>query len=258
MGSTLLKDKITSMNFENLCLTWKDFQDTIMNSFKTLQKDGDFYDVTLVTEDLKQHKAHKFILSACSEFFKSILKANTHSHPLIFLNGVDSNNIQLVLDYIYFGEVSICEDQLDEFLSKAKTLKIEGLVKQTNWKKDNPENNLHPTGMTAHNENDLTEQNVIKKEDEDTSLPSTPKNVTSASPNESGGTGEIDKRIREMIDRVDGVWTCKACGKTAKRKLHLEWHIESHFEDISFPCSHCDKSFRSKRSFGQHLKQLYK
>ena len=39
---------------------------------------------------------------------------------------------------------------------------------------------------------------------------------------------EVDQKIEELTDRVNGVWTCKACGKISQRKRDLGWHIETH------------------------------
>ena len=63
---------------EKYSLKWNDFQATISGSLSLLQKEEDFFDVTLVSEDHTQIKAHKVVLSACSPFFKNILKKNPH------------------------------------------------------------------------------------------------------------------------------------------------------------------------------------
>ena len=47
----------------------------------------DYSDVTLVTEDKKQIKAHINILSACSPVFKDILKDRNNS-PIMYLRGI--------------------------------------------------------------------------------------------------------------------------------------------------------------------------
>ena len=113
---------------EKFDLKWNDFQMTISQYFKLLRDEKDFFDVTLVTDDHQQFKTHKIVLSACSGFFKPILKANVHSHPLIYLSGVDSSNLQLILNYIYEGEVQLYQEQLDLFLNVAQKLQISGLL----------------------------------------------------------------------------------------------------------------------------------
>ena len=97
---------------ERFSLKWNDFQSIVSQSFSVLREEQDFYDVTLVSEDETQIQAHKLVLSACSSFFKSILKKNSHSHPLIYLSGVNSKSLGFVLDYIYQGEVQIYQDEL--------------------------------------------------------------------------------------------------------------------------------------------------
>ena len=62
------------MNSEKFSLKWNDFQQTMSNSFGILKKEQDFFDVTLVSDDEVHVSSHKLVLSACSEFFKSILK----------------------------------------------------------------------------------------------------------------------------------------------------------------------------------------
>ena len=113
---------------EKFSLKWNNFQTTVSNSFKIFRQEEDLFDVTLVSDDEVQMSAHKLILSACSSFFKSILKKNPHSNPLLYLSGVDSTNLGYILGYIYQGEVQLFQDHLNPFMDVAQKLKIEGLL----------------------------------------------------------------------------------------------------------------------------------
>ena len=68
---------------------WKTFQDHLVGVFKELGEEGHFADVTLVSDDQVQTRAHKVVLSACSSYFKNLLKGeHTHGNngdvPLIY------------------------------------------------------------------------------------------------------------------------------------------------------------------------------
>merc|ERR1711997_1026209 len=127
----VLLDRGAEKMSEKFSLKWNDFQSVVSQSFSVLRQEADFYDVTLVSEDHTQISAHKLVLSASSDFFKSILRKNPHSHPLLYLSGVDSKSLAFVLDYIYQGEVQIYQNELDNFLEVAQKLKIEGLLNST-------------------------------------------------------------------------------------------------------------------------------
>ena len=114
---------------ERFSLKWNDFQSVVSQSFSVLRREEDFYDVTLVSDDQTQIPAHKLVLSASSHFFKSILKRNPHSHPLLYLSGVNSANLNLILDYIYQGEVQVNQEHLESFLEVAQRLKLPGSSK---------------------------------------------------------------------------------------------------------------------------------
>ena len=89
---------------EKFSLKWNDFQTNVSNSFRKLRSNDSFYDVTLVSDDQQQVSAHKVVLSASSEYFKNILTSNKHSHPLLCLSGVNKEDMQNILDFIYNGE----------------------------------------------------------------------------------------------------------------------------------------------------------
>jgi len=115
------------MTTEKFCLRWNDFETNISSAFRELRDDKDFFDVTLACDD-DQMQAHKVILSACSPFFRNILRRNPHQHPLLYLKGVKFTDLQSVLNFMYHGEVNIAQEELNSFLAVAEDLKVKGLT----------------------------------------------------------------------------------------------------------------------------------
>ena len=104
---------------DKLCLKWEDFQKNTTTSFRYLREQQDFSDVTLACEDGEQIKVHKVILSASSAFFHNILTRNTHAHPIIYMRGITSDELAEIVDFIYFGEAKIYQENLAIFLGIA-------------------------------------------------------------------------------------------------------------------------------------------
>ena len=113
---------------DKLYLRWNDYESCILNSFEDLRRENDFLDVTLVSDDEIIMKAHKVVLSACSPFFRHILRYSSVNQPImLFIDGVKSHDLKLVLDYVYQGEVKLYQDSLGSFLKATEKLKISGL-----------------------------------------------------------------------------------------------------------------------------------
>ena len=115
---------------DKFCLKWNDFESNISAAFRELREDKDFFDVTLACDD-DQIQAHKVILSACSPFFRKVLRRNKHEHPLLYLKGVKYADLVSVLSFMYHGEVDISQEDLNTFLAVAQDLKVKGLTEKT-------------------------------------------------------------------------------------------------------------------------------
>ena len=113
---------------EKFSLKWSDFRSNVSKSFGLLRSEEHLHDVRLLTEDCHEVSAHRLVLSASSEFFKTIFTKSKSSDTLICLDGVTGDDLTNILDYIYLGEAHIYEDKLERFLSIAKRLKLEGLL----------------------------------------------------------------------------------------------------------------------------------
>ena len=111
---------------QNACyLKWKDYPNYMQKMLKEMLTLDNFTDVTLVTDDKNQIKAHRSILSACSPVFKSIFQIKDDCNtPVVYLRGMQSSEIESILQFIYLGEAIFCEERLDEFLSVAKSLEM--------------------------------------------------------------------------------------------------------------------------------------
>ena len=112
---------------DKFCWKWNDFESNISLAFRELREEKDFFDVTLACDD-SQVQAHKVILSACSSFFRNVLRRNPHQHPLLYLKGVKYKDILSVLNFMYLGEVNVAQDELKSFLAVALDLRVKGLT----------------------------------------------------------------------------------------------------------------------------------
>jgi len=119
------------MGDTKFCLHWKDFDTNMTKALKDLREENDFFDVTIACED-NQIQAHKVILSACSTFFRNILRRHPHQHPLLYLKGVKYKQLLDILDFMYNGEVNVVQEELKQFLAVAADLRVQGLTQKMN------------------------------------------------------------------------------------------------------------------------------
>ncbi|CAG2064435.1 unnamed protein product, partial [Timema podura] len=77
-----------------------------------MRKQNLLCDVTLVAESVEV-PAHKMVLAACSPYFYAMFTSFEESKlERITLQGVDSQALQLLVDYVYSSEVHVTEDNV--------------------------------------------------------------------------------------------------------------------------------------------------
>ena len=118
---------------EAFCLKWNDFHTSVTTSFAEIRQENDLFDVTLICEG-HTLQAHKLVLSACSGAFKSLFKVNLKSHkdPVIYLWDIKAADLNLLLDFMYEGEVNVAQENLSSFLALAEKLQVRGLTTNNN------------------------------------------------------------------------------------------------------------------------------
>merc|ERR1712043_93778 len=105
-------------------LSWHQFVDHLSLLSQQLYQEGQYSDVTLVSDDQTQFKAHKIVLSASSTVFKKIIDNNPSQHPLIYLRGVQSYEMESILQFMYLGEGKFYHERMREFIKVAKELEV--------------------------------------------------------------------------------------------------------------------------------------
>ena len=244
---------------EKFSLKWNDFQSNVSDSFSLLRNEDYLQDVTIVTDDNEQTGAHKLVLSACSEYFKSIFKKNKHSHPILCLEGVSSKDVRHLMDYIYNGEVQIFQEDLDKFLNVAQRLKLEGLLTDLcNPLGDQKEEEVlsnekehFKNEEDEYSQNNLKRKRAIKKPH--LSERNNDKHDTVVATVNANNISEVNDQIEQNVVRnIDGTYSCHICGKKSGKISHAKNHVETHIEGLSFNCPMCEKTFRSRPSLAMH------
>ena len=69
---------------EKYTMNWHNYSDHLREALREMMTTGEFADVTLVTDDKQQIRAHRNILSAASPVLKNILKLDSDNKILLF------------------------------------------------------------------------------------------------------------------------------------------------------------------------------
>ena len=87
---------------EKYTLTWYSYSNHLREALGEMMTSGDFADVTLVTDDKQQIRAHRNILSAASPVFKSIFQIDSmNANPVIYLRGVQHSEMESIMKFVY-------------------------------------------------------------------------------------------------------------------------------------------------------------
>ena len=263
---------------DKISFKWTDYSESVSKSFQLLRAEEDFFDVTLVGDDEVAIPAHKLVLSACSSFFKTIFKRTSHTHPLLYLSGISSSNLSLVLDYIYNGEIQIHEKEIDGFMIAAQKLKVKELEMMKKEETKKPTFNVLDFLQKQQVEtkiekedriNETTEMDLTTTDDEsinDEDVEADDFEVIDELELESrlGGIDpndriEVENKINEMIraERLKGrsLYACKKCEKKTHDRSNIKRHCETHIDGLSYKCHICSKSLTTKNAHSKHMKR---
>ena len=136
---------------EDFLLKWNDHHSLFFSGAERLLREEEFTDVTLAAES-KVFRAHKFVLSICSPYFQVVITSYFTLHLLtkklsqglfrrlgpdkhvIFLKDIRAAHLELLLQYMYQGEIKVQEAELVTVLNVAQSLEIKGLTDSTESK----------------------------------------------------------------------------------------------------------------------------
>ena len=151
------------MTDNTLELHWDHFETNAPDTFRNLWNDQDFADVILATVDDQQIRAHKVILSSCSQFFRNIFLMNPHKNSLLYLKGIRYKELALVIKLIYLGQCEVGQYELPDVLATGSDLKVRGLMEDINLKNiEEPvvENGTHYTQGPQEPDSDYIDLDV--------------------------------------------------------------------------------------------------
>ena len=223
----------------------------------------------------KAIRAHRNILSACSPVFKDILQMSTQSnHPVIYLRGMQSSEIESILQFMYFGEAKFYKERMDEYLSVVKELEIKELSKAVDTSDQQPD--YTPDEAIEESEKDCNESTENYATDDDiitkyeAEIVGSDNEQTEAGKPNSGESKFQCKQCHKTYSDLSGLWyhkkskhegvkyACNQCDYQATSQSHLKTHIQSKHEGVKFACNQCDQQFTQQSSLTTHIQSQHK
>lgn len=110
---TLVGNNVNAMNF-----TENQHGNVILERLKQQKDAGRFCDVVLHVQG-RQYQAHRNVLAACSPYFDSILKVHHIVKEQLTITCQNHEAFQLLLNYMYTGNVVIDKNNVSELLKLA-------------------------------------------------------------------------------------------------------------------------------------------
>ena len=179
------------------------------------------------------------------------------------MRGMKLEDLLAIVDFLYYGEANVFQDNLDSFLAVAEELELKGLMGRTEDKLGDFEEDEKP--LPTFNTNVNIPKPSFRRQKPSTEIHNPEENTTVAIPgNFSGDLDELEERVKSMIEKSENKLTngrhadrCKVCGKEGNG-TNIKDHIEAnHLEGIIIPCNFCNKTFRSRDSLRHHTKRQH-
>jgi len=116
-------------------ISWQRFRENITENFRDLREANQLHDVSLFIDSHHSIGAHKVILCTVSPYFRRLLTTlppTAAAHPVLLMpKDVTKVEVGQILDFVYYGEVSLPQSQVQRFLDIAEHFEIRGLKEES-------------------------------------------------------------------------------------------------------------------------------
>ena len=236
---------------DDYSFTWKTFSKHLNQTFQDLLEDKSFANVTLVCDDQRQIRAHKFVLSACSPVFKSVLSNTGESNPLIILRGIHYEDMEAILQFMYQGEASVKKERMKDFMKAADELDLKIISQKYRKEKETAkiaDTRKSPKQIRNEDEDkEDTDEALIKETGNVTEETAADQNLTKEINEETTDTSTTENLAETEDPTLVSVRNDTVSSKTPKTGLSVKDLME-----LAFGKSSCNKnsSEASEDEFG--------
>merc|ERR1712055_194362 len=201
------------------------------------------------------------------------------------MRGMKAEDLVGIVDFLYFGEVNIVQDNLDNFLVLAEEMQLKGLTRENDVSEPEPvaEQILKDSQLIAeptlkNPEPIITKQVKIEQKernkkvheedviDIEKTIAELSTELENINPNglhngmfTYAGLSELDEQVKSVIlksvnrdSNGKSFRVCKVCGKEGYYG-NVKDHVETnHIEGITIPCELCGKTSKTRDGFRRH------
>ena len=153
------------------------------------------------------------------------------------------------------------QEEIEVFVETGKELQVKGLEGELTGIVENTAEESKIYQDT--DDNDTYYEDAEKEEDVDReSVEGLDTQATTVAQSRAGNIhanshNELDIQVAEMIQKNEGLWICKVCGKTTTHKGQIRRHAEIHIEGMSHACHLCSKTFPIRHNLQQHISGIH-
>ena len=213
--------------------------------------------------DKRQFKAHRIVLSACSSVFKSIINDLPHNNSVIYLKGIQYQEMESILEFMYLGVATFHQERMNEFLNVAISLEIKEISRNVDFDNQNAYNEKQEISDNKTNLEAQSQTNTVVDSKRDTQLidysqiQRTSKEGFHCEQCESVFTQKTHL-ITHIQSIHEGVkYTCNQCHYQATQQSHLTTHIKSIHDGVKYPCNQCDYQATQRCALRRHVKSKH-
>ena len=217
-------------------LAWNTHHQHLKKLLQNMLEATVFADITLVSNDLMKFKTHKAVLSACSQVFKSIIDDIPKDSSTIYLRGIQGQDLESILQFMYLGEATLSHERMNEFIEVAKSLEIIEIFK-----------NVYTS----------TEETHALDDDDDFIQESQEKKVIEEQGTEKQQQDVKNKAENYAIPSFDGNFPCNQCDRVLSTSSNRLKHIKSVHEGLRHKCNLCSKDFTQSCHLKKHFQSAH-
>jgi len=269
------------MASEDFCLKWNDHHSVFFSVAEELLQQGTLADVTLATGK-SSFPAHRLVLSVCSSFFRNLFSKRDPSAQgyIVYLKDVPEKHLEMLLSFMYRGEINCADSELLNFLATARGLGIKGLS-EVHEKSQNIDDKFLPPKKKAkvsgkrkreefilgdqeskHQKNKKQDQvqaeekeelvHVVPKIEEAEELAEELENDAEGKQEES----QVGAEVTRAFNSLGGTLECPYCPKVLASSYGLKRHALTH-EKKRYKCEYCEKLLSRKDNLIAHKRNVH-